>query len=316
MMNLYLKRRTNLKAKKGIIQIGFILMLISFVILTKVQLNFPVFKYEFNVFTYINENKSIKDYIITISGGVFTGSFVTVFMSIKEYLVEKKKILEDYFIATENNLNNYRKLEYLNFEFPVNVITGCINEEYCKLNKRPFEKKLKELICDINEKAISEKRTMNEKENYIDKEYRKIIDKYYKKAQEIAEIYMDIPDKDMECVMNIYAEIDFLFHNRDTVYSIYKKQNDIYCMVNREFKIFKNNNVFLTEYRKVIIILNSIFEIQSKLFEIKYEQNGFIVYNNFLYDMESEVSELYKLIYGNKYKFKEPNKEVVYTSFY
>lgn len=247
MMNLYLKRRTNLKAKKGIIQIGFILMLISFVILTKVQLNFPVFKYEFNVFTYINENESIKDYIITISGGVFTGSFVTVFMSIKEYLVEKKKILEDYFIATENNLNNYRKLEYLNFEFPVNVITGCINEEYCKLNKRPFEKKLKELICDINEKAISEKRTMNEKENYIDKEYRKIIDKYYKKAQEIAEIYMDIPDKDMECVMNIYAGIDFLFHNRDTVYSIYKKQNDIYCMVNREFKIFKNNNVFLTE---------------------------------------------------------------------
>lgn len=66
----------------------------------------------------------------------------------------------------------------------------------------------------------------------------------------------------------------------------------------------------------MIIILNSIFEIQSKLFEIKYEQNGFIVYNNFLYDMESEVSELYKLIYGNKYKFKEPNKEVVYTSFY
>ena len=110
MMNLYLKRRTNLKAKKGVIQIGFILMLISFVILTKVQLNFPVFKYEFNVFTYINKYESIKNYIITISGGVFTGSFVTVFMSIKEYLVEKKKILEDYFIDTENNLNTYRKL--------------------------------------------------------------------------------------------------------------------------------------------------------------------------------------------------------------
>lgn len=74
-------------------------------------------------------------YDITLA--VFGSALLGFIMSLVEYFSERKKAMEQFWIEAKRVLAQFRKAEYIYFDEPEEIVTGCIAENY--YNKRAKE---------------------------------------------------------------------------------------------------------------------------------------------------------------------------------
>ena len=60
-------------------------------------------------------------------------------------------------------------------------------------------------------------------------------------------------------------------------------------------------------------MVNIIIEIQNKIFVKEENELGYKIYNNYFLDVENQLYELLKVIYGKNYKGDRPNKTEGYV---
>ena len=244
-------------------------------------------------------------------------------------------------------LQNFSKIKYFELKHPKELVQGCfweesenkrkkemndqLNEMYRKFGKnrrkhksvykQAYEnfsyvekEKMKQYMWDALDdrtRLIFEKE--NEKSQYQNEEYDKIINEYYIEIDAVMKQYIEIRKLSYSQVENAYGQIDFFKANKNIrnsfIYEhIHKKQRDIFHFIIEEawhfeqYYTFKNGNV--------PVMISKILDIQDKLFSRKETELGFTIYNDFWYRVDTELYELLKLIYGKNYKGLIPDKKI------
>lgn len=70
----------------------------------------------------------LKDYGMTISSGLFTSAFVTFGIAEKDYLDERRKVLERIYLASEDLQRNFVKIKYILPDEPRELVEELFSE--------------------------------------------------------------------------------------------------------------------------------------------------------------------------------------------
>jgi hypothetical protein len=318
------------------------LMVVSLLVLTILQ--FRLYPYAFRLWLVraICENAGLlREYGIIISGGVFTSTFVTLIIAIKEYQDARVSILENYYKVSNDFLRNYRNIAYLEISQPFDIVQGCIwEEEENKLKsnfnlqleesikksngnnremlkraykKLSFEEKSKMLnfIWD-NTDAETKERIDNEDmiNHYLEEEYKKVMQDYYIKIDEVMKQYIQIRKLDYGAVENAYGQIDFIFSNKkirkNFIYNcLHDKQRTVLQKIMEEAWHFEE--YYKMEQGNMPVMLSKIIDIQKDLFVRREGEVGYTIYNSYCYEIDKQLCELLSITYGKGYEKTTPD---------
>lgn len=328
-----------LQVKKHTIQISVILMVLSFIALTILQFGIYPDLFKDCVVKLISQNTSLlRDYLIIINGGIFTSTFVTLNIAIREYKDTRRETLIEYYNISNNFLKNFRNIQYFYFDYPIELVKSCFEEaaeNECKnifntqieqsLKKSGVKKKRNKKIVEraYNPLLFEEKEKMkiyiwnNEdeetkcrlldeklKNQYLEDEYKAIMQKYYIKINDVMKQYIEIKKCNYNMVENAFGKIDFIFMNKkirkEFIYAkLHDRQRAILHKIVEEamcFEQYYKNNKNIPE------IIDKIIIIQKELFEIREVETGYVIYKSYCYEIDRQLSDLLSIIYGKGYK--------------
>lgn len=280
---------------------------------------------------------------INISAGILTSSFVTLVISISDYLVEKRSTLENYYDEigailsafneikyvhiNEKTLESARYIKSINFQRRTNIDNKSTKNDNDSI-KTLLEYYNKIQFWDKYMQSFSEKDKIEIILCEVDKDYKDII-----KAMDT---YLKIEKISYSNVEKAFGRIDFLFdisklcpHNqklfRVWIYeNLHKKIRDMLNIVQME-------NYHIKKYKEgssinLYTVAEKIKELNEKLFEIKFiTNNGYEemnVYAKFLNDEENQLecfrAKIYNceailsknyLVYSTQKKIKQKESE-------
>lgn len=318
-------------------------MVISLVILTIAQFYFYPDAFRSWMIDLFHQNCSlIREYVIIISGGIFTSTVVILIIAIREYKDSKIATLEDYYNVSSNFLRNYRNIQYLNLDQPFDIVHGCIWEEAenkrktninmqldglikksgrkrnKKIAKKAYEKtsfeekeKMKDYIWSCTDEKT--KRMFNNieiKNQYLEDEYRKVMQNYYIKIDEVMKQYIRIKKLEYDVVESVFGKIDFIFSNKKLrkkfIYNrLHDRQRLVLHTIREEAWHFEE--YYKMENGNLPVMLSKIMKIQDVLFRKEEGKLGYSIYNSYCYEIDIQLSELLRVIYGKGYKKIVPN---------
>lgn len=293
----------------------------------------------------VHQNDSLlREYVIIISGGIFTSSFVTLGIAIREYQDVRVSTLENYYDVSSKFLKNYRSLCFLQLEHPLNIVQGCLKEEADNKIKMDMNTQIEEYLKRTNwkqskrkkiannayqELAHNEKRKMMDyiwnntdddikarlnnteiRKRYLEDEYTSIMQNYRVKIEELMKQYIQIRKLEYGSVESAFGQIDFIFSNKKN------RKNFIYnCLHDRQRSVLhkiREEAWHFEEYYKeengnLPVMLSKIMNIQNELFEKQEGEIGYTIYNSYCCEIDKQLCKLLSLTYGKGYKEKIPD---------
>lgn len=210
-----------MKTKKHLIILSGLLTLISIICYAVLQF-------------YCNDNvdqhyKNIIDFLIVVSSGFFTGSCVTLIISIREYKDEKEMALRNLL-----RLANHVKEKYKQILFVKSVIPEDIAKPYLLSRRIPdmfdMDEKEKELYnldpdgeneaqfreCIWENELPGIKRIYEDKkEEYLNKKCPKVEKEYLRMVDEFIKSIRVFSDFDVYLVQEALDKLCFFFHNKE-----------------------------------------------------------------------------------------------------
>ena len=314
-------------------------MVLSLIILTISQFYLLPSTFRAWVSGLFHENAILlREYIIIISGGIFTSTFLTLSITIQEYKDVRFSTLENYYIVSNNFLNNFRKIQYLYLDYPYDIVQNCFREESAnnvleqmdesikklegKINKKmcmrtddlsDFEAKEKMKYCIWNsmDEEIQKKFDDTEIRNqFLEERYREVMQDYITKINAIMKQYIEIKNCNYDIVETAFGKIDFIFFNKKIrkkfIYEkLHDRQRSVLNLIVKEAGHFEE--YYKRKNGNLAVLFDKITKIQDKLFQMKKTERGNIIYRSFYYEMDEQLFELWKLIYGNRDGKEAPN---------
>lgn len=316
------------------------LMALSLVVLTVAQFHLYPDAFRIWMIDLFHQNASLlREYVIIISGGIFTSTVVTLIIAIREYKDVRVAALENYYNVSSSFLGNYRNIQYLSLDQPFDIVQGCIWEEAenkrkintnmqidelikksggkksknKKIVKKAYEKisfeekeKMKDYIWNCTDEET--KRRINNaeiKNQYLEDEYKIVMQNYYVKIDDAMKQYIQIKKLDYAMVEAAFGKIDFIFANQKLrkrfIYKhLHDKQRSVLHTIMQEAWHFE-------EYYKMgngnlPVMLSKIMKIQDGLFQKQEGEVGYTIYNSYCYEIDKQLSELLSITYGKGYK--------------
>lgn len=286
-----------------------------------------------------------KNFFMVISSGAFTSSIVTLLISIAEYRAERESALEDYIAATINFCTDFYNMEYLDIDIPKELLQEYYTEQWRESIKFASRKrnrgyvyneeyiipdsdvvtKIKEWIwnCSLNAETRKIFEAPCDKREYLDAEFADMIHKYDEEMDTVIKQYINLSDKiNTQSLTSTIGRINFLFGNKYRKEVLYKK------MYNKNKEIVDRIHDVSSrfgEYHKnskgnKLVILRFIQEIQDYIFSVEERKNGYdkIVYNQYLFEMNCEIDNALRKLYGKKRYHGEPpkKKDFIAVSFW
>lgn len=262
-----------------------------------------------------------------ISLGILSSSFVTLIISISDYLVEKRNTLEYYYDEISEILVAFNKIKYVDINEKVFRSAKYITQ----INFRQSlaitdDEPLKELMkyyeelnfWSENDNAFSE----NKKEEIILTE----VEKDCEQINLAMNSYLEMEGIRYSNVEKAYGRIDFLFdlskifpnskknYRSWIYYNLHKKIRDMVDIIESEnyhFKLYKEKRA-----DNLNIVVEKIQKLNEKLFEKEIETNGnyetINVYPKFLVEEINRLEHFRSRIY--KCKEEKEEKYVIYST--
>ena len=226
-------------AKKWVTIVTLICTIIAVVLM-------PVFKYCFS--------EGNIGYDIALA--VFGSSLLGFIMSLVEYFSERKKAMEQFWIEAKRVLSQFRKAEYIYFDEPEEIVTGCIAENYYNKRAKELPPGVAGIFGPEESHEYQEKYTQwmeeNEPMSFTEN------DDIGNILNQICISRMENYEKTVNKVIDNYIELSKIsLYELDSAYG------------NLNF-IFANNNIRLKAYNE---IFNKIRTIKQKILEETYHFN-------------------------------------------
>lgn len=262
-----------------------------------------------------------KNFFVVISSGAFTSSMVTLLISVSEYRVEKRTALENFADANIHFCASFYNLKYLNINIPMELLQGYYAEqrsfpriynpdEQSSISEN--ETKIKAWIWNNAREDIKEQFSTDEdKKEYLDNDFKRIIQKYDEEIKDVMKQYITLSDKINKRELNsAIGKIDFLFGNK------YRKEvlhERMYARNSETISKLKNATYYFKDYYNTTngdksIILDFIQQIQNYLFSVEEKDRYRTVYNQYLFEMNCEIDNLLRRLYGKRKYHEKPPK--------
>lgn len=318
-----------MRSKKWSIIVSLIIMGISVLIFS--ILNFRLYTTWFKNWMLLLMSPTIlsdwKNFWVVISSGTFASSIVTLLISVSEYRVEKRIALEKYAEANIHFCADFYNMQYLNIRVPMKLLQGYYAEQWQpkRINKHQgndkddgqsatteSEAKIKAWIWDnTNDDAKEMFDTDEKRKEYLDSDFKHMIQKYDEEIDAVMKQYITLSDKVNKRELNTtIGEVDFLFGNKYRKEVLYKR---MYVKNTETINKIKEVAYYFKEYYSAEngnkpLVLRFIHQIQEYMFSLEENAEWCIVHNQYLFEMNCEIDNLLRKLYGKKRYHDEPPK--------
>ncbi len=325
--------------KKGSIKYSFCIGLPALVLYT--VLKFHWYSTEFGAL-FCTE---LKEYLMDISLGVFTGAVLTFALSLKEYFIERKKALLAYYKACRKWMLILFEVGYLDFKIPIDLLVGYYSELRDNKEKAGYNKSLREAILKngdiendsliyeknykeqehIREKALREWLWENEeervkkmelepyqKEEYLNDIFSSRISEFDKEIKELGEKYSKLNKLRFDEVNDCYTDFDFLFFNNKK-YKTKILYDKIYLVERNMLSKMRALTTYVYEMEKnditsKIHFFTAVDDLQKEFCGTEKNETGECIYHKKCFEIDLELYNVLKKAYGHKY---DKNKEEI-----
>lgn len=276
---------------------------------------------------FLMKNGNLKNILFTVFSGVFTSSFVTVFIYATEYGVVKKEAMVEYWDASYKVNQMILQIPFLMFDEPKELIKEYFAELWHNENVQNLLQQLPE-DCNVEEwgNTLKIKREaenqlveyIRPQYNYLDvgqQENEEIIRNslknkmrmYEEKIEAVMRQYIKIADTSYQACENAYGRMYFFKGQkfRKNVYdmiheplraTLRKIKNRAYC----NFKQYLDKTAY-----NLPVMIEFINELQNEIFEIEYvcvdEEKGYHLVktakNKNFFEMDKRIEDFRTEIY-------------------
>ena len=267
--------------------------------------------------------KNLKETGVIMSSGLFSGAFVTLLISIKEYKSERKLALEKLYFATEEILNAYMGTYPFLPDEPFELVKKCLgeidNNKYAKrMNdsvkslltnppiaalmpiKHDAEKDYKMyLLNNMNQQDILNCNNLIILDEYLTDQYESKIKVYSEKLEKAIESFISLDTVDARQLTIAMGGLDFLFANRTIRNKIHSSLyqvifNEIYRIKNRiyDFNIYKEG-----KGGNRAVQCSLLQELQSEL----YSEDEKFYYREFCFRLSQEMDKFLEYANGRRH---------------
>ncbi len=267
-----------------------------------------------------------KNFWVVISSGTFASSIVTLLISVSEYRVEKRMALEKYVEANIHFCVDFYNMQYLNIRVPMELLQGYYAEQWYpkRINRHQEhdidgqsansdnEAKIKAWIWkNTNDNTKEMFNTDEKRKEYLDSDFKHLIQKYEDEIDAVMKQYIVLSDKLNKRELNAtIGEIDFLFGNKYRKEILYKKMYARNAETINKIKevAYHFKEYYSAEEGNKPVMLRFIYQIQEYLFSLEESAEWCIVYNQYLFEMNCEIDNLLRKLYGKKGYHDKPPK--------
>lgn len=286
-----------MKIQKNTIYISFILFLTS------------------SIIGYFFEKTIPSNFLYSLILTISSSSFVALFITIPQYLNNKKILLENYRDEVNKIINSVKDIEYLKFDAPIELIKNYYKEQtkidaYNQYINNPAKE---ELINYYKEKIKLDIITTQKKQDDQINEFARnkaifMINLYDENLIKIVKQYFEISKLDLSKIIYYYNDISLL-NIRSSLYNFIT--NDIHKKIIEYIHLIKNHSYTLNDFinneiTKKYEVLDILILLQSNTFEYEnYNLNGVDFkksYNKMYMDLCNNNEKLNSKIYKYKYK--------------
>ncbi len=281
-----------------------------------------------------------RGYGITISSGIFTSAFVTFLIARGDYSYERRKSLENMFSAAEELQRAFMKIKYIFPDEPYKLVRDLLGEidsnESSEKNNQYFreqfksvedperakemydayyspishdaEIKFKEYLWKQTKDDVKELFTTPEsKEEYLDKECRKKIEKYNQELDDTMKSYITFKDVRTKEITSAYGCLDFVFANKSIRKHIFEK---LYEKQIKQVKKIKSRISYFEAYfadngANKSLLFDWVWELQNSL--VSENENAY--YRQYQYDIDCEIVQILVYTYGKVNPEEFPDKK-------
>ena len=285
-------------AKKWVTIVTFICTIIAVVLM-------PVFKCCFS------DGNIGYDIALAVFGSALLG-FI---MSLVEYFSERKKAMEQFWIEAKRVLAQFRKAEYIYFDEPEDIVTGCIAENY-------YNKRAKELPPGVSgifgpeesheyQKKYIQWMKENEPMSFTENDDIGVIlnqvcisrmENYEKNVNEVIDNYIELSKISLYELDSAYGNLNFIFSNKNIRLKAYNEIfNKIRTIKQKILEETYHFNLYKDNKGNFAVCMNKAIEVSKILFTEK---------------KKSEDAYDYVSIYQKEFDDIEESLEVFRTKIY
>lgn len=255
-----------------------------------------------------------------ISMAIFGSALLGFIMSLIEYFAERRKAMEDFLGAAYKIYVQFRKLKYIEFSEPKDIVLDCIAEEQHNKYVESFgielakdlgltinHQKRDEFIAWIEENEYTCFSENDDIESILIQIYNERIKDYTDRFMKHIDMYIALSKLDLENLSNFYGDLDFLFNNRKmhflagkSIYSkFYEYRNKILQEVYHFNMLKEGNGNFKVCCYKVVELNDFFFETNTT---VNSDEIKTTVYQTKFYDISDKMQEFRSKIYFKKKK--------------
>ena len=250
-----------------------------------------------------------------IALAVFGSALLGFIMSLVEYFSERKKAMEQFWIEAKRVLAQFRKAEYIYFDEPEDIVTGCIAENY-------YNKRAKELPPGVSgifgpeesheyQKKYIQWMKENEPMSFTENDDIGVIlnqvcisrmENYEKNVNEVIDNYIELSKISLYELDSAYGNLNFIFSNKNIRLKAYNEIfNKIRTIKQKILEETYHFNLYKDNKGNFAVCMNKAIEVSKILFTEK---------------KKSEDAYDYVSIYQKEFDDIEESLEVFRTKIY
>ncbi len=250
-----------------------------------------------------------------IALAVFGSALLGFIMSLVEYFSERKKAMEQFWIEAKRVLAQFRKAEYIYFDEPEDIVTGCIAENY--YNKRAkelppgvsgifgpeesheYQKKYIQWMEENEPMSFTENDDIG---NILNQVCISRMENYEKTVNEVIDNYIELSKISLYELDSAYGNLNFIFSNKNIRLKAYNEIfNKIRTIKQKILKETYHFNLYKDNKGNFAVCMNKAIEVSKILFTEK---------------KKSEDAYDYVSIYQKEFDDIEESLEVFRTKIY
>lgn len=277
--------------------------------ITILSLILSIFLFTFSLYY----NISLINFLLNLFIVIFSSSIVALLISIPNYIVTKKQLLERYWIESRRLIISIYKIEYLDIEFNKEDFIGYIKETRNNLWKEEFNKLAKNKVkiddeyknrlleyLSIKHDDLKEKLSKEGFKVYLNQELEKETNEILKNMDKILYQYKKCDEESTTNLNFMLGDTEFIsgknFYNK-MYKNLYKPIFNLLSNIRKEISCF---NLYLNNEGNKATVLEKILNLQSKIFTVKENKEVITIFNSFNDKMQSNLELFRSKIYNVK----------------
>ena len=239
-------------------------------------------------------NNNIVNYLYDLSASIFACSLLVFILSIKDYLSARGEFMKEFWAEANSVNNELKKINYIFLDIPNKLIVRNINKE-------EVDPKLRNYIYEYYKDSKLDELKDEELESHIELIISSEREKLLKDLTKELKNYIAVSKVSLSKLNYLVNDADFFrsITTKDNMHTfIYQPLYDVYKDIKNLASDIECNDI--KEEGNLLLILDSIKNIQEKLFAEEYDKDRIKISYGLPYKIERALETWRSSIYHDQ----------------